>query len=43
MKFGPFPIRVLTGILLIAHGTPKVVNIPGTRHSFHMHWDFRSR
>jgi len=34
MKFGPLPIRVLTGILFIAHGTTKVVNIPGTRHFF---------
>ena len=34
MKYGPLPIRVLTGILFIAHGTPKLVNIPGTQHFF---------
>jgi putative oxidoreductase len=32
MKYGP--IRVLTGIIFIAHGTPKLVNIPGTQHFF---------
>ena len=34
MKYGPLPIRVLTGIIFIAHGTPKLVNIPGTQHFF---------
>jgi uncharacterized membrane protein YphA (DoxX/SURF4 family) len=32
MKYGPLPIRVLTGISFGAHGTPKLVNIPGTQH-----------
>lgn len=31
MKYGPLPIRVLTGIIFIADGTPKLVNIPGDR------------
>ena len=34
MKYGPLPIRVLTGIIFIAHGTPKLVNISGTQHFF---------
>jgi putative oxidoreductase len=34
MKYGPLPIRVLTGIIFIAHGAPKLVNIPGTQHFF---------
>ena len=34
MKYGPLPIRVLSGIIFIAHGIPKLVNIPGTEHFF---------
>jgi putative oxidoreductase len=34
MKYGPLPIRVLTGIIFIAHGIPKLVDIPGTQHFF---------
>jgi putative oxidoreductase len=34
MKYGPLPIRVLAGIIFIAHGIPKLVNIPGTQHFF---------
>ena len=34
MKYGPLPIRVLTGIIFIAHGAPKLVNMPGTQHFF---------
>jgi putative oxidoreductase len=34
MKYGPLPIRVLTGIIFIAHGIPKLINIPGTQHFF---------
>jgi putative oxidoreductase len=34
MKYGPLPIRVLTGIIFIAHGIPKLVNIPGIQHFF---------
>jgi putative oxidoreductase len=34
MKYGPLPIRVLAGIIFIAHGMPKLVNIPGTQHFF---------
>ncbi len=30
----PLPIRVLTGIIFIAHGIPKLVDIPGTQHFF---------
>ena len=30
MKYGPLPIRVLTGIIFIAHGIPKLIDIPGT-------------
>ncbi len=25
MKYGPLPVRVLTGIIFIAHGIPKLV------------------
>jgi len=32
MKYGLS--RVLTAIIFIAHGTPKLVNIPGTQHFF---------
>jgi hypothetical protein len=28
MKYGPLPIKVLAGIIFIAHGIPKLVNIP---------------
>ena len=34
MKYGPLPIRVVTGIIFIAHGAPKLVNMPGTQHFF---------
>ena len=34
MNYGPLPIRVLAGIIFIAHGIPKLVNIPGTQHFF---------
>jgi putative oxidoreductase len=34
MKYGPLPIRVLTGIIFIAHGIPKLLDIPGTQHFF---------
>jgi hypothetical protein len=34
MKYGPLPIRILAGIIFIAHGIPKLVNIPGTQHFF---------
>jgi uncharacterized membrane protein YphA (DoxX/SURF4 family) len=34
MKYGPLPIRVLTGIIFIAHGIAKLVNLPWTRHFF---------
>jgi putative oxidoreductase len=34
MKYGPLPIRVLAGIIFIAHGIPKLVNIPGTENFF---------
>jgi putative oxidoreductase len=34
MKYGPFPIRVLMGIIFIVHGIPKLVNISMTQHFF---------
>jgi putative oxidoreductase len=34
MKYGPLPIRVLAGIIFVAHGLPILVNIPGTQHFF---------
>jgi putative oxidoreductase len=34
MKYGPLPIRVLTGIIFIAHGIPKLIDIPGTEDYF---------
>jgi putative oxidoreductase len=33
-QYGPFPIRILTGIAFIAHGIPKLSNIAGTEHFF---------
>jgi putative oxidoreductase len=33
-KYGPLPIRVIAGVIFIAHGIPKLVNIPGTQHFF---------
>jgi putative oxidoreductase len=34
INYGPLPIRVLTGIIFIAHGIPKLVDISGTQHFF---------
>jgi putative oxidoreductase len=34
MMFGPLPIRILTGILFIAHGLPKFEDIGGTQGFF---------
>jgi putative oxidoreductase len=34
MKYGPLPIRVLAGIIFVAHGLPILVNISGTQHFF---------
>jgi putative oxidoreductase len=34
MMFGPLPIRILAGILFIAHGLPKFENIGGTQGFF---------
>ncbi|MGA9150994.1 MAG: DoxX family protein [Candidatus Nitrosopolaris sp.] len=34
VKYGPLPIRVLTGIIFIAHGIPKLIDIPGTENFF---------
>ncbi len=34
MKYGRLPVRVLTGIIFIVHGIPKLVNISGTQHFF---------
>jgi putative oxidoreductase len=34
MKYGPLPIRVLTGVIFIAHGIPKLVDIPRTQYFF---------
>lgn len=34
MVFGPLPIRILAGILFIAHGLPKFENIGGTQGFF---------
>jgi len=36
IKYGPLPVGVLAGIIFIAHGIPKLANIPGTI-SFHKH------
>lgn len=34
MKFGPLPIRILVGVSLIAHGSPKLHDIAGTQGFF---------
>jgi putative oxidoreductase len=34
MMFGPLPIRILAGILFIAHGLPKFEDIGGTQGFF---------
>jgi putative oxidoreductase len=34
MKFGPFPLRILVGILLILHGLPKFSDITGGQGFF---------
>jgi len=34
IKFGPLPIRILVGIVLILHGLPKVSDILGTQDFF---------
>jgi putative oxidoreductase len=34
MKYGPLPIRALAGIIFIAEGIPKLVDIPGTQDYF---------
>jgi len=34
MKFGPLSIRILVGVALIAHGWPKISDIPGTQGFF---------
>ncbi len=36
LLFGPLPIRVLVGIAFMAHGYPKLVDIPGTQGFFGM-------
>ena len=33
-QYGPLPIRILAGIAFIAHGLPKLSNVPGTEHFF---------
>lgn len=34
MKFGPLPIRILVGAVLIAHGLPKFYDMRGTQGFF---------
>lgn len=34
MKFGPLPIRILVGVVLIGHGLPKFYDMPGTQDFF---------
>jgi putative oxidoreductase len=34
IKFGPLPIRILVGAVLIAHGLPKFYDMPGTQGFF---------
>ena len=33
-QYGPFPIRILAGIVFIIHGLPKLSNLTGTEHFF---------
>lgn len=34
LLFGPFPIRIMVGIAFMAHGYPKLIDIPGTQGFF---------
>jgi putative oxidoreductase len=34
LLFGPIPIRIMVGISFMAHGYPKLIDIPGTQGFF---------
>lgn len=34
LLFGPLPIRIMVGIAFMAHGYPKLIDIPGTQGFF---------